>query len=965
MATDGSYRQIKDLKRLFLTADNQARDYLVRGLFVFLIGLALLTTTFVAFRFSAPNANAQALRISSSASCAQLARIDPTVTNGSSWGRTILPGHGAAGGWFGVDVCSNGFNSSSPNGSSVSCDSVSHGCSPTNDGYGWTFQCPELVVRFSAWAFGDKPSKWGRSGWGNAPDLWLPVNHPSDFVMYPNGSSTPPVPGDILIWGFLDGNGNPWPAGPDGSHGGHIAVVAAVRGGMVITAEQNVKWGSQDHPTDKLALTKSGSRWILSGTSQHTTTLPTWRWLRTMGHSRGTFGWLHSVKNNGRIPNTHAATTITTAQKPTNSNTLSQQFPGGLPSLSSATVVTSSGTLADLTWSPQSFFTPSADQGQPQAQVRSLGVPSGTIRLASGQSASTLLLSNGSRYTYVLGTDGNIYVARTSLSSLGVFWSGLGQPPGIGLTGSPVASLFAGGVQVVARGSDGNLWWRAGPPDRLGDWFSLGSPSASPLSDNMALAGVPGAGSPIVFVLGTDGRIYMRIWEEAITAADGSQIPAAWSDWLTLGAQSSTSHLAGSLLVVPEIPTAHNWIGPWPDSPLNIFATDSVGALWWFRSTRLSNGWTATSVEASPAPLSAVLGGVAVPPSPGGATSSAPANTVQVYVSARSTSYMCTVTLPGASATSATKPSWLTLPDPPAGLATTMLSTAVALGPGKSVLVASAGDEVVIGGSQTMTSALLSAASAQALNGAHNTNPWMRVGVVPVAATFSDSFTSTHLDSRWTRSDATARASLDGKGLVLVPGAHDVAALTQTATEGDVTLTVKIARPGTLPKTGSVGLILYQDDSDWLTLMVDHTGTLRLCPMVQQVTKTCLTGKANASAPVWLRIQRTGSVFTAFVSADGTTWQNVGQWTPAMSNSALPEQTETATPSSSPTSTPVVTATAEATALANSTPSANVPSATDPAAAPLAFTSWGVLAVGDGHATGWSRVTDFTVTPTQ
>ncbi|HLY29556.1 MAG TPA: hypothetical protein VKQ36_00885, partial [Ktedonobacterales bacterium] len=143
--------------------------------------------------------------VSPAATCAQLAAADSTATNGSTWGQTILPGHNAAGGWFGVDVCSNGISSAEAGGSNISCDRLPAnwartGCAPgrpTNDGYGWTFQCVELVIRFSAWAFGDNPGAWN----GNAPDIWLPSNHPSDFVMYPNGSTHAPVPGDILVWG--------------------------------------------------------------------------------------------------------------------------------------------------------------------------------------------------------------------------------------------------------------------------------------------------------------------------------------------------------------------------------------------------------------------------------------------------------------------------------------------------------------------------------------------------------------------------------------------------------------------------------------------------------------------------------------------------------------------------------------------------------------------------------------------
>src|SRR5262249_20216676 len=67
---------------------------------------------------------ASVARAAANASCATLAGADPTATNGRSWGRTILAGGGAKDGWFGVDVCANGFNGAAPNGSNVSCDRV-------------------------------------------------------------------------------------------------------------------------------------------------------------------------------------------------------------------------------------------------------------------------------------------------------------------------------------------------------------------------------------------------------------------------------------------------------------------------------------------------------------------------------------------------------------------------------------------------------------------------------------------------------------------------------------------------------------------------------------------------------------------------------------------------------------------------------------------------------------------------
>src|SRR5215469_14164561 len=296
------------------------------------------------------HAQPQIPMVSANASCAELAGVDRTATNGSSWGQTILPGHDWPGGWFGVDVCANGLNAVNGDSASVSCDRVPDnwgrtGCAPgtpTSDGYGWTFQCPELDVRFSAWAFGDSPDDWGRTGWGNAPDLWVPANHPADFVMYPNSSAEPPVPGDILVWGSLDAQGRPWPAGPGGQHGGHTAVVAAVTDGYVVTAEQNVKWGGQDHPTDRLALTEVGNKWILSGSQTHVTQLPTYRWQSTMGDSRATYGWLHSARNTGRFPSQSRAVSIPARGKGT---AVPRQPSRGFPSLAASTVITSNGEL--------------------------------------------------------------------------------------------------------------------------------------------------------------------------------------------------------------------------------------------------------------------------------------------------------------------------------------------------------------------------------------------------------------------------------------------------------------------------------------------------------------------------------------------------------------------------------------------------------------------------------------------
>ncbi|HET8907959.1 MAG TPA: hypothetical protein VFN11_13440, partial [Ktedonobacterales bacterium] len=446
---------------------------------------------------------------------------------------------------------------------------------------------------------------------------------------------------------------------------------------------------------------------------------------------------------------------------------------------------------------------------------------------------------------------------------------------------------------------------------------------------------------------------------------DGTQIPAAWSTWLAIGAESSSSRLAGNLVVVPELPNAHSWIGPWPDSPLNILAADSNGTLWWFRSTRLSTGYTTTAVAGNPAQLSALLGAVAVPAAPAasasatGSTSNAPqAEIIELYASARAASYMATVTIPSAgkasAGTPADKPIWAKLPDPPAGVDPSVQGAALALGAGNSVLVTAAGDDVVIGGVQAMTAALLSQTAPQVSGGKLAANPWMRVGAAPAASTFSDAFTAAHLDTRWTRTDPAARVTLDANGLSLAPSTRGVAALMQSASAGDTTLSVEIGRPDTLSAKDNVGLVLYEDDADWLTFTVDRTGVLRFCAMLQQSAQPCITGKANARAPVWLRIQRSASTFIALSSADGATWQMAGQWTPTSVAASKTTQPASGTPGAR-------SATATSTANATATPGATV--ASDPATASLAFTAWGVIATSDGKASVWPHITNFTVQP--
>ena len=892
-------------------------------------------------------------QVSASASCATLAGVDRTATNGANWGQTMLPGFGQPGGWFGVPVCANGLTAVSGDNSSVSCDRVPSnwnrtGCAPgqpTSDGYGWTFQCPELVVRFSAWAFGDNPGDWGQSGWGNAPDLWLPVNHPSDFVMYPNGSSVAPVPGDILVWGSLNSQGQPWPAGPDGEHGGHIAVVVSATNGMVVTAEQNVVWGNQDHPSDQLALTKVGTRWILSGSTAHATQLPTYRWQSTMGLSRGTYGWLHSVRNTGHFPSSSRAVTVSSKHR---STTVPQQPSGGFPSLEAATVITGNGQLADLVWSNSDFFyASSATADVPHASVRSLGSPAGTL-LYGGQRPATISLADGSRLSYGVGLDGNLYVARVLPTTFGVLWSNLGHPSSALLAQSSVsAAVYAGGSGVMALGSDGNLWWRSGPPSQLGSWQSIGKPSGTRLTGSFVLAGAPGQGTPLLLALTGDGRLFERVWLEAQFAADGSvQVPATWSSWIQLSRQPSGVTFVGTLFAAAETPETQDYIGAWPDTPLDILVLDQEGRLWWLRLSTQQAGWQISQV-ATPAPLDSLLGLAMVNGPPTASSAKPGAQLLQVYTASTSRSYRLTLPIPAGNGTLAAAGVWTSLSPLPSDVSPEVSGAALALGQNTSVLVLAVGDEVFIGGSPDSTSILLPAAlQSGGVSPATSPKTWMAVGSSTTEPAFTDMLTERALDPRWEEAGAGAQFAAGRSGVSLLPTTGNRAALLQSAASGDFALSVYVVLPAS--GSGRAGLVLFSDDSDWLTLLADSHNKVSLCVEAWQETLPCATlSLSRGAGGIWLQVSRQGSTLTGAASLDGVLWRPVGSWTPSSTGAMVATwnmKTTTPTPSSTG-----VTLTPSATGAPAGTP---LPS--------LVFTSWGIMAEGSWSAHAAATFNDFT-----
>ncbi len=613
-------------------------------------------------------------------SCTQLAQADPSATNGTLWGTTILPGLGQPSGWFGVPVCANGVNQAAPGGANVSCDrmplrsSADGDCAPgsaTSDGYGLTFQCVELVARFAVWAFGDAPGGWR----GDAPYLWLSGHHPADFSASPNGDTQAPKPGDILVWGSLDTQGRPWPAGPAG---GHVAVVAAVGGGHISFVEENMLGhrGAEaiNIPRERTTLTESATgAWTVGSTYG-------------ANGGRALYGWLHSTRNTGHFPSSKgAASTAPSA-------------PDDRSSLAGGVVVTGKGALAQLVWSDTHTPSPASNPSNPSnpsssasaaptavsapaAVVESLGAPPG-VALAPDQAPAVVALPDGERYVFARGQDGTLYSAYTTPRQPGVAWQALGAPPGVSLT-SAVTALWTRdeGMVVGALGSDGAFWLCSGPAGVVGVWWSLGRPAqvagfqGTPIlvSTPSSTASTARAGSPRALAIGTDGRLYDSIWS-AISAANASSsvsssvsnsasgpLAPGWSAWAPIPLPANASSLTGALVAATAEPT-HSSGASGEAGVLDLLAPDAAGHVWFLQGGALGQTWsvaplsmpTATSVL-----LAAILQATTAPSTSAGAPT---ATLLHVYAADRQVGVTTASPTPGAGAMGSLGPAPMATP---------------------------------------------------------------------------------------------------------------------------------------------------------------------------------------------------------------------------------------------------------------------------------------------------------------
>ncbi len=943
-----------------------------------------------------------------SASCAQLSRVDPTATNGAKWGATLLPGFGADGGWFGVPVCANSINKVAPGGANLSCDRTpsdfpATGCAPggaTSDGYGLTFQCVELVTRFSAWAFGSSLSSWR----GDAQYLWLSGHHPASFSAYPNGGSHMPLPGDILVWGSLDRQGHPWPSGPAG---GHVAVVAAVSPGRISFVEENMLVRGDNIPEETTTLTQSGGIWRIG---------PTYG---TNG-GRALYGWLHEAGSTGRFKGSGSqpATVITAPSAPSTR-----------PSLAGGVIVTGAGELAQLVWSDTHTASPSpkrisANSGNaPHTLVESLGTPPG-VTLVPNQTPAVVTLPGGERYTFALGQDGRLYAAYTpgnaavnEPTASSVLWQALGAPTGRMLTSAATALWDGVNIVVGALGSDGAVWVRSGPPGMLDSWISLGQPSSakfrgfqgtpvfirapgSPATSATSAAPNAGAVEWLALAIGRDGALYEN---DGSPANASSSTPTAssiatngatptpsqvsgWRGWTQTAIPGLTAPLTGPLLVVPEpqIANSHQHVSAAPAvGAMDALAMDTTSHLWLLRRDTMSQPWQARPIQAPDAGV-VLLSATLAPPASG----QKGAATLVVYVtdpqvtashaSAQPVEQgIFTNVLPLTAASASQMNKWELLgfappAAPKAALSAEGAPVALELGSGLRTLLLARGALVTLIGdtaalnqlvpgarsapTQTAIAAYHTATSAPSSSGIGT----VTLGAIAPASVFSDVFSGSALDPRWLVTGAPPGTVQVEQGALSLSAAtsSDRVEIAQGAPSDPFTVSVQVIpdaswrvgmqASGSTEDSAQAGIRLALDDWNTLTLSVRSDGTVAFCPIAAGKAQTCDTAPAPTTASpsqkITLRLTQVGGKMTGAISVDRVNWTLVGSWSLPWIPSA---------------EAPLLGAYAPPVAPVNMAASGLAPNAY--AATPLAFTSLGLFVEGAStHSSSGRQATGVT-----
>src|SRR5262249_33432662 len=153
---------------------------------------------------------------------------------------------------------------------------------------------------------------------------------------------------------------------------------------------------------------------------------------------------------------------------------------------------------------------------------------------------------------------------------------------------------------------------------------------------------------------------------------------------------------SGALVAATESAKPHDYIGSWPDTPLDICVLDTSGNLWWLRTKAQQTGWQISQV-AGPAKLSALLAGIVVDTATGGAATGGSATqpavqVLQLYATSVGRSNEVSLRVPDFLPALTTDGSWASLSPVPAEAAAQSSGVAVPLGQGASVIVLPGGD---------------------------------------------------------------------------------------------------------------------------------------------------------------------------------------------------------------------------------------------------------------------------------
>ena len=165
------------------------------------------------------------------------------------------------------------------------------------------------------------------------------------------------------------------------------------------------------------------------------------------------------------------------------------------------------------------------------------GVPSG-VQIKDG--VGVTVVDGGRPYAFILGNDNNLWVNWWSGSAWA--WANQGRPSGTVGIASRVGAITVdtGRPYAFVQGSDGNLWvnWWSGS---AWGWALLSRPAGVDLLTPMGTITVDG-GRPYVFMKGSDGNLWVQWWSGSAWSWSNLSKPAGVTLASSVGAVAVSGH---------------------------------------------------------------------------------------------------------------------------------------------------------------------------------------------------------------------------------------------------------------------------------------------------------------------------------------------------------------------------------------------------------------------------------------